>query len=105
MDSLMAVELRNRLQTSLGVMLSSTMAFEHPTVGDLAAFLGRELGLGGASAHSGKMPPRGTDVERAGGEQRVLAAARTQGVEAAVDDLSGAEVDRLLEAMMRKRPE
>ena len=107
MDSLMAVELRNRLQASLGLTLASTMAFEHPTVGALAAFLAGELGLGEGAAQTTSAPAstRGMAVGQEEGEQRVLAAARTQGVQAAVDDLSGAEVDRLLEAMMRKRPE
>jgi NAD(P)-dependent dehydrogenase (short-subunit alcohol dehydrogenase family) len=43
MDSLMAVELRNRLAASLGVTLPSTLAFEHPTIAGLAEFLAGEL--------------------------------------------------------------
>jgi acyl transferase domain-containing protein/acyl carrier protein len=43
-DSLMAVELRNRLQADLGMPLSSTLLFDYPTLETLAAFLIQELG-------------------------------------------------------------
>jgi NAD(P)-dependent dehydrogenase (short-subunit alcohol dehydrogenase family) len=39
MDSLMAVELKNRLQTSLGISLPSTVAFDYPTAPALAQYL------------------------------------------------------------------
>ena len=39
MDSLMAVELSNHLQSSLGVQLPSTLGFEYPTLGELTEFL------------------------------------------------------------------
>ena len=39
LDSLMAVQLRNRLQAELGVPLSVTLAFDHPTVNRLVAHL------------------------------------------------------------------
>jgi acyl carrier protein len=50
MDSLMATELRTRLQQSLGVPLPATLAFEHPTISALTSFLMQELGLGQATA-------------------------------------------------------
>jgi acyl carrier protein len=43
MDSLMAVELSNHLQASLGTKLPSTVAFEHPTLADLTQFLANEV--------------------------------------------------------------
>jgi acyl transferase domain-containing protein/acyl carrier protein len=42
MDSLTAVELKNRLQTSLGCKLSSTVAFECPTIEALVDHLAKE---------------------------------------------------------------
>ncbi len=50
MDSLMATELRTRLQRSLAHPLPSTLAFEHPTIGALTAFLMGELNLAGPLA-------------------------------------------------------
>ena len=39
MDSLMAVELRNHLQASIGRSLPSTLAFDRPTISALAGYL------------------------------------------------------------------
>jgi acyl carrier protein len=39
MDSLMSLDLRNRLQGELGRALPSTVAFEHPAVSDLVDYL------------------------------------------------------------------
>ncbi|WP_394839098.1 SDR family NAD(P)-dependent oxidoreductase [Pendulispora rubella] len=43
LDSLMAVELRNRLATVTGLRLKSTLLFEHATIAALARFLTMEL--------------------------------------------------------------
>jgi len=43
MDSLTALELRNRLQTSVGRSLPPTLIFDHPNVEALAGYLAREV--------------------------------------------------------------
>jgi natural product biosynthesis luciferase-like monooxygenase protein len=43
MDSLMALELKNRLQLGLGVPIPSTLAFDHPTTDAIARFLAGEM--------------------------------------------------------------
>jgi acyl carrier protein len=43
MDSLMAIELRNRLQSSLSVVMPATIAFDCPDVERLAAYLANEI--------------------------------------------------------------
>nr|AYM54557.1 hypothetical protein [Racemicystis crocea] len=45
-DSLMSLEIRNRLEASLGLRLSATILFTYPNAAALAEHLLRELGLG-----------------------------------------------------------
>ncbi len=45
MDSLMAVELRNRLQKTFGVALSSTLAFDYPNPAALEAYIAEQIGV------------------------------------------------------------
>ncbi|ERT05437.1 methyltransferase domain protein, partial [Lyngbya aestuarii BL J] len=43
MDSLMIIELRNRLENSLGKSVPSTVIFEYPTIKDLAEYIRTEI--------------------------------------------------------------
>jgi acyl carrier protein len=56
MDSLMSVEVSNRLKRSLELPIPATVAFEHPTIATLTAYLGNLLGLDADRPPAG--PPR-----------------------------------------------
>jgi hypothetical protein len=43
MDSLMSVDLKTRLESGIGRSLPSTLAFNHPTVGALVAYIEKQL--------------------------------------------------------------
>jgi acyl carrier protein len=79
-DSLMALELRNRLEISLGLKLSVTIVWSYPTVAAQAAFLAGELGL--------SEPP----ADPAPAEDDDLAALLSR-----IEGLSDDEIDGMLE--------
>ncbi len=60
-DSLMAVDLRNRLQTQLGTTLPASLAFDLPNLQRLTKFLATEIGLRDDSA-STPLPAQPADV-------------------------------------------
>ncbi|HET7695302.1 MAG TPA: type I polyketide synthase [Vicinamibacterales bacterium] len=64
MDSLMAVELRNRLQHALGVALAPTLAFDCPTLDAMAEYL---LGLVAPAAAAPSPEPARANVKAAPG--------------------------------------
>jgi 8-amino-7-oxononanoate synthase len=45
MDSLMAVELNNRLQASLGCKIPQTITFDYPTIAKMADYLNQEISI------------------------------------------------------------
>ncbi|AGC47286.1 polyketide synthase [Myxococcus stipitatus DSM 14675] len=57
-DSLLAVELKNRLASSLGRNLRSTLVFDFPSVAGLVSHLAGELGLGGEAPKRVEGPAR-----------------------------------------------
>ena len=87
LDSLMAVELRNVLSTSVGRPLPATLLFDYPTLDAISGFLGRELGLAGVQA-----------------EPVPSASEAPAQVVDRIEDLSDDDVDRLLaERLARKQ--
>jgi acyl transferase domain-containing protein/acyl carrier protein len=92
MDSLMGLELRNRLETSLGIKLSATLLFAYPTIAALAEhLLGKlptlapEAGASGTGSQAGASPDHG-DVE---------ATREEQGEDASVEALLEAKLSAL----------
>ena len=87
MDSLMAVELKRRLERGVGKPLPSTLTFNYPNVGALAAFLDSQL----------------TDT-MAHPASRVAAPATVQpGPAAAPTDAGGADLDALSDVELETR--
>jgi acyl carrier protein len=89
MDSLMAVELKNRLQQAFGVPLPATLAFEYPTVETLAALIdetfSQQEGSPPIAAASSAASPRAT-----------LAAPEPETADGDLESLSTDEIARLL---------
>jgi myxalamid-type polyketide synthase MxaE and MxaD len=99
-DSLMALELRNRLDRALGLALPVTLVWSHPTVADLAASLAERMGIAldappsqptasPPSASSSPSPPSSADDGGAG-------AWAVDDLLARMEALGDDEVERLL---------
>ena len=71
-DSLMAIELRNRLELGLGLTLSATLVWTYTTLGALVRHLGERMGLSGPSAPA-KATPAGDDERAADGRTDLAA--------------------------------
>ncbi|MGR9105454.1 MAG: type I polyketide synthase [Gammaproteobacteria bacterium] len=66
-DSLMAMELRSRLQTSIGKPLPATLVFDYPSVAELTRFLYEELTE--SEEASAEFRPREEDLETLSDEE------------------------------------
>jgi acyl carrier protein len=71
LDSLMALELRNRLERHLHMKLSATLVWNYPTVGKIAEFLQKRMEESRQKGRSDDARP--LHVEAAPAEERVLA--------------------------------
>lgn len=84
MDSLMALELKNRLEATLGQSIPAVVAFEHPSVAALSTYLAEEI-LGWKTAEESAEEPPVITVPSISDDPL-----------AAISDLSEEEVERLL---------
>jgi acyl carrier protein len=83
LDSLMALELRNRLETSLGLTLPATMVFNYPTIEVLTGYLAEKMSIP-------------LDVATAAGNGAAVVATPLLKTEESFDELSEAEVQAML---------
>jgi len=95
MDSLMAVEMRNLLQTSLGCAVPTTLAFDYPTVEALVGYFLETLELEAAPAE-GSASSNGTVEESATAPPIMIPDAVAAEPTADLDDLSADELADLL---------
>ncbi|QSQ15452.1 type I polyketide synthase [Myxococcus landrumensis] len=95
LDSLMGMEIRNRLEASLGLKLSATLVWAYPTLIALATFLSERLGLSSTDE-----PPRTEASAPEAPAPAAVAALTSAAVSSEIEDLSEAEVERLLAQRM-----
>ena len=63
MDSLMAIELKNRVELHLGVPLTASITFEHPSIRELSAYLSQRLSTDFPSAPPPPAEPSGAEAD------------------------------------------
>ena len=64
-DSLMTIELRNRLETGLNLTLSATLVWNYPTIAEMAAYLAEKMGISLTTADKLELPTsHGDDLYR-----------------------------------------
>jgi acyl transferase domain-containing protein/acyl carrier protein len=93
-DSLLALELRNRLEASLGLALSGTLIWGYPTIQALVPYLAEKMDIPLEPAKSAAPPPK--EPEPAPQADHVLDFLLDQGVLDELEQLSDEEVRRML---------
>jgi hypothetical protein len=86
LDSLMGIEIRNRLEAEVGTKLSATLVWNHPTVADLAGYLVAKLGFAESPVAPVDSPASTTD---GGAIAELIASA------------DGLDDDEIIQALMR----
>jgi NADP-dependent 3-hydroxy acid dehydrogenase YdfG/acyl carrier protein len=103
LDSLMAVEIKNRVESDLGVELSVVQFLQGPSIEELAADLKRQIGSADGDTSAPKAAFGGSSEllsELDGDLDGGLDARGARRLLDSVDDLSDAEVEALLQQMM-----
>jgi acyl carrier protein len=91
LDSLMAVELRNRLESDLEIKLSATLVWNYPTINQLSSFLASKLDTA--------PDVRAADIEQTS-QQAIISESDNIGkLLADINDLSD---DEVLQSLLRK---
>jgi mycoketide-CoA synthase len=94
LDSLMAIELRNRLQIIFGVdQLSSTLIFDYPTSEGIARLLLVQLGYQADGSDAGSSAPGVAAAEKSTDKMKVHS-------DEELDDMSSNEIAELLRAQL-----
>jgi len=100
-DSLMAVELRNHVQSSLGVAIPVAQLLQHPTIRQLRDVLDEQLAGGGVTEEADALlsAAASNGISRNGASMAQPAARQAADALARIDELSDEEVEAMLSQM------